>query len=162
MKKISFIMLLIGLSAMSFAQPEYDRDDAPNRGEVRAMRVAFITTQMQLTPEESEKFWPIANQFDAKKQELKKPLKEKERALREKGIDNASDEEIVAMMNAHINFKAAMLELEKEYQKKYLSVLPAKKVAKFYMSEERFRKHLLRKMKEDGNEPEMRRRKEAR
>ncbi|HXD78941.1 MAG TPA: hypothetical protein VN616_14085 [Puia sp.] len=29
------------------------------------MKTTFITTRLQLTPQEAEKFWPIYNQYDA-------------------------------------------------------------------------------------------------
>jgi hypothetical protein len=32
---------------------------------VRAMKVAFITERMNLTPEEAEKFWPLQKAFEA-------------------------------------------------------------------------------------------------
>ncbi len=32
----------------------------------RADKVAFLTTRMDLTPAEAEKFWPVYNEFDSK------------------------------------------------------------------------------------------------
>ena len=154
MNKVITLLAATLISLSSFAQPEghQGHERHKNKGEVKAMRVAFITTQMELTPEESEKFWPLVNQFDAKRKEIKKPFKQKEKAMIEKGIENASDDEIKAILNERFDNHASMIALEKEFVKKYLAVLPAQKVAKYYHSEERFKKHLLKKMREERGE----------
>lgn len=35
----------------------------PLAGELEAMKTTFITSRLQLTPQEAEKFWPIYNQY---------------------------------------------------------------------------------------------------
>jgi hypothetical protein len=31
---------------------------------IQALKIAFITQKLQLTPEEAQKFWPVYNQYD--------------------------------------------------------------------------------------------------
>ena len=35
------------------------------------MKIAFITTELNLTPDEAAKFWPVFNAFEEKQRELK-------------------------------------------------------------------------------------------
>jgi len=42
------------------------------------MRVSFITTEMQLTPAEAEKFWPIYNEYRDKIKAIRQSGKELE------------------------------------------------------------------------------------
>ncbi len=41
------------------------QDGSETRGEkVEALKIAFITQKLQLTPDEAQKFWPVYNQYE--------------------------------------------------------------------------------------------------
>ena len=41
------------------------QDASETRGEkVEALKIAFITQKLQLTPDEAQKFWPVYNQYE--------------------------------------------------------------------------------------------------
>ena len=41
------------------------QDVSETRGEkVEALKIAFITQKLQLTPDEAQKFWPVYNQYE--------------------------------------------------------------------------------------------------
>ena len=65
MKKLySVLVLLCWLTPPARSQAPV----APNRGwagQLEAMKTTFITTRLQLTPQEAEKFWPIYNMYDS-------------------------------------------------------------------------------------------------
>ena len=42
---------------------------------VEAHKIAFITNELNLTPEESQKFWPIYNEYSAKERDLRPEFK---------------------------------------------------------------------------------------
>lgn len=54
----SIFLCVIGFS---FAQRSGDRYDAEK---LQAARIAFITSRLDLKPEQAEKFWPVYNQFN--------------------------------------------------------------------------------------------------
>ncbi len=37
---------------------------AQNGEKIQALKIAFITQKLQLTPDEAQKFWPVYNQYD--------------------------------------------------------------------------------------------------
>src|SRR5690606_30105641 len=58
LKYISLILFLIlGFNALA-QKPPVDRE------KLQAARIAFITTRIDLKPEQAEKFWPIFNKYD--------------------------------------------------------------------------------------------------
>ena len=63
MKKYSLLailfFLIIGKSLAQRPEPNYDPE------KLQAARVAFITSRLDLKPEQAEKFWPIFNQYTA-------------------------------------------------------------------------------------------------
>ena len=49
---------------VSFCQVKA-QDGSETRGErVEALKIAFITQKLQLTPDEAQKFWPVYNQYE--------------------------------------------------------------------------------------------------
>jgi len=72
MKKyaLTLSILLISLG-FSFAQRPTERYD-PEK--LQAARIAFITTRLDLTPDQAEKFWPIFNQYSEMRDTLLKEM----------------------------------------------------------------------------------------
>ena len=64
LKQIS--LLLIFISAITYAQPPQGKRD-----KVKSLKIAFISDELALTPQEAEKFWPIYNKYDGKIMDLK-------------------------------------------------------------------------------------------
>eukprot|EP00388_Colpodella_angusta_P030800 GDKK01020531.1.p1 GENE.GDKK01020531.1~~GDKK01020531.1.p1 ORF type:complete len:135 (-),score=15.74 GDKK01020531.1:59-463(-) len=99
-------LLLILISASSFGQDGSFMKK--KREQIKSLKVAFITTELQLTPEESTKFWPLYNSYEDKQREIKKEkvksymdrmddgsfdkLSEKEAATILSQIENSEDE----------------------------------------------------------------------
>ena len=58
MKKYLLILfILLGSLSQIKAQE-------PNGEKIQALKIAFITQKLQLTPDEAQKFWPVYNQYD--------------------------------------------------------------------------------------------------
>jgi hypothetical protein len=68
------MILLLSICTLSvFAQP--DRDE-PKRGEkVEALKRAYLTSELTLTPVEAEKFWPVYNAHEETQKTHRKELK---------------------------------------------------------------------------------------
>jgi hypothetical protein len=47
---------------LTFAQPGKFKEK--KRSECLSLKVAYITSELQLTPDESAKFWPVYNEFE--------------------------------------------------------------------------------------------------
>ena len=112
------------------------------REKIEVQKIAFITKQLDLTPEEAQKFWPVYNQFsDARKQ-----LHEQHKKNR-KNIDDLSDSEIEQIIDNHIILDQKELDIKKKYHAEFKKVLSNKKIAKLYHSEDQFKRELLKRIK---------------
>ena len=113
---------------------------------IKADRVNFFTSHIQLTPAEAQNFWPIYNEFDAKKDELYK--QRMEIAVRYMSSSTTlTDKELESMLAAYWTINQKEARLSAEYHKKFLSVLPAAKVMRLYMTEEQFKNFYLQRMR---------------
>src|SRR5215831_10231735 len=59
---LSVLVLASWFCLPSFAQMKQQRE--PGAG-LQALKIAFITKRLNLSPEEAEKFWPIYNRYSA-------------------------------------------------------------------------------------------------
>ena len=138
------VVLTIAASSAS-AQPK-DKGNWHER--VLAEKIAFITAELELTPEEAQVFWPVYNQLNAEAKALQQASANAYRtlvqALKE---DTASDKEIDKLLDDYLAAKQALKENGKGDVNKYRKVLSSKKVAKLYVAEEKFRRNHIRDMK---------------
>lgn len=114
---------------------------------VEAARVAFITQKIAITPTQAEKFWPLFNDLAAKKLEIRKVLKktiENMNTTAEQSLENTKKNiELIASL------KQKEINLDKEYQYKYLLILTPKQLIDLIQAEKEFQKILIKKVAEE-------------
>jgi hypothetical protein len=111
----SFFLLITGLQA----QPP--RQGQPN---IEALKVAFLTRQLELTPDEAKKFWPVHDAYQA---EIEKLLKENR--------DKKGDE---------LEMEEKLLGVRKKYKPDFVKAIGEEKFNKMLRAEREFR-DMLRK-----------------
>lgn len=116
-----------------------------NKEKIKSYKVAFITQELELTPQEAQQFWPVYNEYDNKLSILRTTHKAEVAKKRQK-LNSLSDDEINAFTDSQIAFEQKELELKKEYHTKFKQVLPAIKVAKLYWAEENFKRELIKRL----------------
>lgn len=113
--------------------------------EIRNLKIAFMTDMLKLTPTESEKFWPIYNEYWGEKVKIS----HKRRELYIKiNISPATNEHL----NSLVEFAEMESALIKKYGAEFTKVLSADKAAKTFMAEEKFKSTLLRRTHGGGGQ----------
>jgi len=122
MKKVLlFVAFFIGVSYISSAQPP----------KIQAIFVAYATKELNLTPDEAQKFWPVYNEYFG---ELKKARAE-----------NKSDELV---------FEEKALNIRKKYKAEFKKVLNDEaRVNKVYTLEKSFREMLRKEVQNRAKRP---------
>ena len=132
------------LSITSYAQPK----NCNWKERMMSEKIAFITMELSLTPEEAQVFWPVYNKIEQKKQDAQKTVSVSYKALREAlKSETATDKEIDKLLDEYLAAKQAHRDLNKGDVAKYRNVLPSKKVATLYIAEEKFRRQHIRNFK---------------
>ena len=141
--------ILAVLTLLSFSNIQAQPKQKCNWQEkMMSEKIAFITMELQLTPEEAQVFWPVYNQINQKNKEAQKAMNKAYRAMvkaMEEG--SVSDKELNALLDDYLAAKQAHKEAGKGDADQYRKVLPAQKVAKLYVAEENFRRHHIRNFK---------------
>ena len=97
MKRILLLIWMIaGTLGTTLAQDE--GKDRPGQGKLEAYRIAYFTNRLKLTPEETQRFWPIFNKYESEirtnriesKQATEIEREEKEIQIRKKYFEQFS------------------------------------------------------------------------
>ncbi|MCY1535855.1 hypothetical protein D9M68_712790 [compost metagenome] len=139
MKNLLFGLLIFILPRDTMAQ--YNKNVADK---MKANKVAFLTTKLDLSVEEAKIFWPIFNDFYRDQHNLRQEQTEKMiRFKKIKEINELSDAEIQMMILSDFDFRQKDLNIERKYYNKLKTSLPIKIVGKFYRAQEAFKRELL-------------------
>ncbi|MDR2131564.1 MAG: hypothetical protein LBP56_10455 [Odoribacteraceae bacterium] len=111
------------------------------RKEFEAQKVAFFTQEMQLTPDEAIKFWPLYNEMQAKIREAFKQTwgLQKESA-------HFSDEQTREHIETILSIEEVVLKIRREYYRKIMHDISARKVWLMLDAERNFHRQLVRRI----------------
>jgi hypothetical protein len=139
---LPFAFLLI--TTISFSQGFRDKKE-----KVKALKVAYITEELNLSSEEAQKFWPIYNTFDDKQAELRQ---EKMKAILDKfepgSVEKLSEKDAASLLAQMETIEESLFALRKKFIKDLNGVISAKKIIKLKKAEDEFNRHLLRQMRD--------------
>lgn len=138
MRKLFLLIFLFwfGLNA-TFAQENRKEKSA----RIEAMRVTYFTESLALTDEEAEAFWPVFNEYEAKRKKIRRSFD------RKGGMKAINDETAAAFIEDSFLNEQKLLDLKREYFAKFVQVVDVKKVARLPKAEKRFRQELIKHIK---------------
>jgi len=144
MKKYIYIFIILFFAFISKSQSNSKRD------KIDELRVAFITTKVKLTNQETQQFWPIYNELNDKLENLKKTYRLN--YIKNFNAELLTDKEAEALLTADFILKQKEIDLNKEYYEKYKKILSIKKIALIKMAENDFKKELIKNIKSSSPE----------
>lgn len=149
MKRTLTFLLAAAISFSCFAQGDKKDDNTSYRDKVLAAKIAYFTSEIGLTPEEAQVFWPLYNKYWGETQNANRMTRESFDAI--KKLDDKggySDIDMKKLVNKYIDNYVNESELCELYLSEFYKILPVSKVAKFYLAEEGFRNKLTEMWKE--------------
>lgn len=117
------------------------------KDKIEAMRIGFITQRLALTPEESQQFWPIYNQYADRLKQIRLE------ARSPRPLITLNDEETEKFIMSNFDKDIKEIELKKEYFIKYKKILNVRRVALLQTAERDFVEQVLKKWKENNMKP---------
>lgn len=106
---------------------------------ILAARNNFISQQLNLTDDESHKFWPLYNQYQ---QDLT-AVRILKRANNSNKSANGTEQ-----VDKEIAYDKQMVEIRQRYRDEFMKILPAEKVSLLYKSEVEFKDELIKQLSE--------------
>ncbi|MDI5899374.1 sensor of ECF-type sigma factor [Flavobacterium yafengii] len=146
-KKLLPILLLL-VSFNFYAQGESMKE---KREQIKALKVAFFTTELDLTTNEAERFWPIYNTFDDKQFELRhQKMKTYMRRMSDGSLDKITEKEANTFLAQIEDTEEELFLLRKKFMQNVRTILPAVKIVKLKKAEEDFNRKLLQQYRNKG------------
>ena len=144
-KSTLLLLLLMVLAGNTFAgRFHYQQNNGQNPGDrIESLRIAYISQQLNLTPQEAEKFWPVYNSYRNDLETLRKNFK---------GADLTAEQQL--------DLEQKKLDLKKKYKPQFEVALGTEKMNQLYNLERKFQEKLKeireQRMQQRGANPNAR------
>lgn len=127
MKKLMMLVMMITVYGFISAQ-QPPQGNKEKEDKIEALRIAFISQQLNLTPQEAQKFWPVYNQFRGDMKTLQLNFK----------FDGNGQ----LTAEQQLDFEQKKLDLKKKYKTQFEGALGKDKVNQLYNIEKQFHEKL--------------------
>lgn len=141
MKKTIVFLLLLCSGFTLLAQDKENKHE-----QIKALKTAFITSELALTSQESEKFWPIYNNFEEKQNNLRQQ-KMKFYSEKSADFDKISEKEASSLLSQIQAIEDEIHQNRKKLIADLKSTISTVKIIKLKKAEENFNKKLLKQYK---------------
>ena len=102
------------------------QDNPEENSKIEALKIAFISKKLDLSPDEAQKFWPVYNQY----------FKEMRQAIKNHKED---DDEIEK--------EQQVIDIRKKYKEQFIKVIGQPRMNKLFHAERDFRRILIDRIK---------------
>jgi Spy/CpxP family protein refolding chaperone len=122
----------------------------PNSGNVQgsqrveALKRGYLNQQLDLSPEQAKKFWPLYNQYQQDMKQLAR--KRRENQMGQTGSRQSNDRQIEKSMDKDFNIDEKALQTREHYRDQFRQVMPPRKVMQFYKAEKDFNQQLIEEL----------------
>jgi hypothetical protein len=129
MKKYLLILTIFtGSFSMAIAQESQPGDELSKQERIKALYVAYVSQQLNFTPEEAQKFWPVHTQFETELKSVNKGLPE-------------------------LDKQQARLNIKKKYQDNFNKIIGNNRCERFFRMDGEFKRKLLDRVEKQRNNP---------
>lgn len=115
---------------------------------IEQLKIAFFTEELNLTPSEAKRFWPVYSKHNNKYEQLRKnEWSEIKKGLN--NIENLNKKEAEQLLNDYMSYKKARVEYREEFVNNLKKVISPKQIMMLKKAEYDFNKKLLKQYQSD-------------
>ncbi|MDO6597048.1 sensor of ECF-type sigma factor [Oceanihabitans sp. 2_MG-2023] len=140
MKKSIITLFILFLSVTTFSQ----NDRKEREDKIKALKVAYITENLNLSTTEAEKFWPVYNTYEEQIQNIRSEYHSKKRDINFETLSENEAQKLLDEMEA-LNLKRN--NINDKYKLALRKVLSAKKTLLLKNTEDNFKRKMFNEYK---------------
>ena len=144
--KFFFAIAVLCMAGMTGTVEAQERRNEDWKQKFMSEKIAFLTSEMQITPEEVQVFWPVYNQIWKEKDEVMKKIFKSFRELEEALDSGKSGKEINKLMEAYLAAEQQQRDIDAQVAERVGKVLPVEKTARLFIAEEKFRRQQINRL----------------
>ena len=146
-KLLPIFVLLFSVSFYGQAESMKEK-----REQIKVLKVAFFTTELNLTNTEAEKFWPLYNAFDDKQFELRhQKMRAFMKRMNDGSLDKITEKEANLFLAQIQDTEEDLFLIRKKFTQNLRAIIPASKIIKLRKAEEDFNRKLLQQYRNKGS-----------
>ncbi len=136
--RVSLALGLVGalMATVVFAQGSYKQHKEQielTRWSIQSERRAAVANNLELSEQESKSFWPLYDDYRAAMSKVgERTIKLITDYADAYSKNNLSNDQALQMVNDYLSIESDKLKVKKRYLKRFQSVLPPKKLARFF------------------------------
>ena len=145
MKKITpYLVLLFLLLAGTVMAQRPNQNIDPEK--LQAARIAFITSRIDLKPEQAERFWPIFNKYTEQREASMKSISQLNR-----GSEAISEDEAKTRIQKRLQLQQKLIDDEKAFVAEVSKVITSKQVLMLHDIARDFNRYICQRQRGQGN-----------
>lgn len=138
MRKLLIAAFVLMTLSLSSARAQNDSQ------KIESAKIGYITNRLNLTTEQAPQFWAVYNDYNGKKKELNRKIRQ---LTGENSRQNAANDAAVLSNLKEINASRQSLgELDDQYMSRFLKVISPTQLQELYKAERNFNRMLLEKL----------------
>lgn len=153
MRRFIHIILMLAVVAGTCQAQHGPRRFSPEK--FRADLERFITKEVGFTNSEAQKFYPLYHEMKDKQRDVQHKIFD----LKKNISPDAGDKEHANAIQSIIGLNKQKNELEEDYYKKMCKAVPAKKVYRAMLAEDKFHRQMLDRMDRQRNQQQRKKKK---
>jgi hypothetical protein len=123
----------------NFSKEDIEKFRQNAKDRIQSEHIAYLTAELELTPAEAEKFWPVYNKAHQEQMENNQTFRSALKALKMAVKEGKSEAEIKDALDAYNKAKSGQRNVLADYQKDFIKIIGVTKTAKLYVAEDSFR-----------------------
>ena len=108
------------LLSISNAQAQPQRPNSGWQERMQSEKIAFLTTELNITPEEGQVFWPVYNKVNQEKDAAMRNVFKAYRNLAKATEEGVKGKELEKLLKEYLNAQQAQREVEEESAEKFM------------------------------------------
>lgn len=149
--QLAFIGLVWGLSGLSAhgqqtapPRPHHHQMSEEEIAKFEAAKVALITTKLNLSPSQAKEFWPIYNEFNSKRKQFRREIKQLLQKAEQMDLTKADDEAAQQLLKRFSQVRQAEVAIESDYTEKFLKIVKPSQLVQLFNAEREAMRTLMR------------------
>ena len=142
---VKIVSLMLSLMLFATASAWAQRPSGEEMQKIQDAKIAIITNRLNLSPEQATGFWPVYNEYSQKRRDIHRAQR---KIINDKKAEGKTDDQVLNNLKEVQDLKQKELDLEKEYQNRFLKVISASQVIELYKAERTFNDMLIQRLKQ--------------
>ena len=143
------MLIISSVNVFALTRGGHAGNQQDKRQKIETYKIGFLTQKLNLTTQEAQNFWPVYNEYQAKKQAIQENIAGKNKDY--KMSQEATEKQATDLITYTLTEMQSNLDLTRDYYGKLKAILPPQKIVLLFNAERQFKRELLQRLASRNN-----------